>query len=158
MTDGKPTSDAMPRPYWINGINDPKDTSRLVKRVKLSDLMNYDPRASYRHKLLWEFHLGWAHKKYGWTSLASVRLIQDIIRESSLDGKAMSTRHIASGNRDLVENGLHASAQMGMNALVLDYEGLKNLATDEPSVGTELLQFEGRDGKLQAPACSAVGT
>jgi hypothetical protein len=90
-------------PHWIEGIHDPKDTSRLVKRVKLSDLMNYDPRASYRHKLLWEFHLGWAHKKYGWTSLASVRFIQEKIHQRSPSGKAMSTRHISAGNRDLVK-------------------------------------------------------
>ena len=94
---------ALPHPYWVDGINDPKDTSRLVKRVKLSDLMNYDPRASYKHKRLWEFHLGWAHKEYGWTSLASIRLIRDKIQERSPTGETMSLQHIAAGNRDLVD-------------------------------------------------------
>jgi len=101
MSESEPTP--LPHPYWIDGIDDPKDTSRLVKRVKLSDLMNYDPRASYRHKRLWEFHLGWAHKEYGWTSLASVRHIRDKILERSPDGRGMSTRHIADANRDLVD-------------------------------------------------------
>jgi hypothetical protein len=92
-----------PYPYWIDGINNPKDSSRLVKRVKLSDLMNYDPRASYKHKQLWEFHLGWAHEDYNWTSLAAVRRIQAEMLARDPAGKAMSLHHIAAGDRDLVE-------------------------------------------------------
>ncbi|GAB1717535.1 MAG: hypothetical protein NTAFB05_25770 [Nitrobacter sp.] len=102
-TEAKPDLDALPHPYWVDGINDPKDTSRLVKRVKLSDLMNYDPRAAYKHKRLWEFHLGWAHKDYGWTSLASTRRIQTEMQARSPTSDAMSLQHIAAGNRDLVE-------------------------------------------------------
>ncbi|MCS3502811.1 hypothetical protein M2189_007676 [Bradyrhizobium japonicum] len=99
----KSTASAVPHPYWIDGINDPKDTSRLVKRVKLSDLMNYDPRASYRHRRLWDFHLGWAHKDYNWTSLASVRRIHAEMQARSPTGTALSIQNIASGDRDLVE-------------------------------------------------------
>lgn len=98
MTDGKPT-----HPYWVDGINDPKDTSRLVKRVKLSDLMNYDPRASYKHRRLWEFRLGWARKEYAWISLASTRRIQTEMQARSPTSDATSLQHIAAGNRDLVE-------------------------------------------------------
>lgn len=105
MTDSraKPTASAVPHPYWIDGINDPKDASRLVKRVKLSDLMNYDPRASYRHRRLWDFHLGWAHKDYNWTSLASVRRIHAEMQARSPTRTALSIQNIASGDRDLVE-------------------------------------------------------
>lgn len=99
----KSTASAVPHPYWIDGINDAKDTSRLVKRVKLSDLMNYDPRASYRHRRLWDFHLGWAHKDYDWTSLASVRRIHAEMQARSPTGTALSIQNIASGDRDLVE-------------------------------------------------------
>lgn len=99
----KARASAVPYPYWTDGINDPKDTSRLVKRSKLSDLMNYDPRASYRHKRLWEFHLGWAHRDYNWTSLASVRRTQAEMLARSPTGKAISIQNIASGNRDLTD-------------------------------------------------------
>jgi hypothetical protein len=99
----KPPAGDVPHPYWIDGINDSKDTSRLVKRTKLSDLMNYDPRASYRHRRLWDFHLGWAHKDYNWTSLASVRRIRAEMQARSPTGNAISIQNIASGDRDLVE-------------------------------------------------------
>jgi hypothetical protein len=99
----KPAASAAPHPYWIDGINDPKDGSRLVKRAKLSDLMNYDERASYRHRRLWDFHLGWAHKDYNWTSLASVRRIRTEMLARSPTGKAISLQSIAGGNRDMVE-------------------------------------------------------
>lgn len=99
----KARASAVPYPYWTDGINDPKDTSRLVKRSKLSDLMNYDPRASYRHKRLWEFHLGWAHRDYNWTSLASVRRTQAEMLARSPTGNAISIQNIASGNRDLTD-------------------------------------------------------
>lgn len=102
MADDKP-AEGVPYPYWTDGIDNPKDTARTVARMKLSDLMNYDPRASYRHKKLWEFHLAWAHKDYKWTSLASVRRIQAEMLARSPTGKAMSTQHIASGDRDLVK-------------------------------------------------------
>lgn len=50
--------------YWTDGAQDPR---KPVGRMKLSDLMNYDDRPSYRHKRLWEFHLNWAHEKHDFT-------------------------------------------------------------------------------------------
>lgn len=54
--------------YWTKNVKDPRDP---VGKIKLSDLMNYDARATYKHKMLWEFHLGWSHADYEHTSLAS---------------------------------------------------------------------------------------
>ncbi|MDK4730330.1 hypothetical protein [Rhizobium phaseoli] len=68
--------------------------------------MRSDNRASYKHFALLEFHWGWAHKKFNWTSLASVRSIHATLKARNPLGKApLSLPHINAGNRDLVDWG-----------------------------------------------------
>jgi hypothetical protein len=87
--------------YWK--LDDPRGLKGQQRAVAL---MHSDERASYKHLALIDFHWGWAHEKYGWTSLASVRRIHDVLTERNPLGKpGMTTRHINSGNRDLVEWG-----------------------------------------------------
>lgn len=81
--------------------------------MKLSILMNYDTRCTPKHKIVWEFHLGWAHKDHGWTSLASVRTIRDVLTSRSPTGKALSARHISAANRDLCAWGYITEIQKG---------------------------------------------
>ncbi|MEP7457077.1 hypothetical protein [Phyllobacterium sp. SB3] len=91
------------QPYWTAGVKDPRTP---VGKIKLSDLMNYDPRCSYKHKRVWEFHLGWSHADYEHTSLASVRKIYDEMTIRSPAGRSpLSLNHINLANRDLCDWG-----------------------------------------------------
>ncbi|MCF6103175.1 hypothetical protein [Mesorhizobium muleiense] len=96
--------------YWTKNVKDPRDP---VGKIKLSDLMNYDARATYKYKMLWEFHLGWSHADYEHTSLASVRRIRDTFKERSPFGKTMSIQHIDEGNRDLCAWGYMRELEKG---------------------------------------------
>jgi hypothetical protein len=92
MTDDK---------YWK--LDDPRG---LLGQTRAVALMRSDKRASYKHMALIEFHWGWAHEKYDWTSLTSVRRMHSVLTERNPLGQAgMTTRHINSGNRDLCEWG-----------------------------------------------------
>lgn len=89
--------------YWTQGVKNPRSP---VGKIKLSDLMNYDPRCSYKHKRVWEFHLGWSHADYEHTSLASVRKIYDEMTMRSPAGRSpLSLNHINLANRDLCDWG-----------------------------------------------------
>ncbi|MCD1642460.1 hypothetical protein [Aurantimonas coralicida] len=96
--------------YWTRGVTSP---TTPVGKSKLSDLMNYDPRHSYKHKQLWEFHLNWSHSDYGHTSLASVREIRKQLLLRSPSGKALSLQHINRGNRDLCDWGYLIELERG---------------------------------------------
>lgn len=96
--------------HWTQSVKDPRDP---VGRIKLSELMNFDNRCTPKHKIVWEFHLGWAHKDYDWTSLASVRTIRDVLTSRSPSGKALSIRHISAANRDLCAWGYITEIQKG---------------------------------------------
>lgn len=88
-------------PYWK--LDDPRG---LLGQTRAVALMRSDSRASYKHMALIEFHWGWAHEKYDWTSLASVRRMHSVLTERNpLGRQGMTTRHINSGNRDLCEWG-----------------------------------------------------
>jgi hypothetical protein len=88
-------------PYWK--LDDPR---RLLGQTRAVALMRSDKRASYKHHALIEFHWGFANKKYGWTSLASVRRIHEILKERNPLGQpGMTTRHIGEANRDLCKWG-----------------------------------------------------
>ncbi|MBZ9984756.1 hypothetical protein LB521_26860 [Mesorhizobium sp. BR-1-1-8] len=96
--------------YWTKNVKDARDP---VGKIKLSDLMNYDARATYKHKMLWEFHLGWSHADYEHTSLASVRKIRELLKERSPFGKTMSIQHINESNRDLCAWGYMRELEKG---------------------------------------------
>ncbi|TGP88921.1 MULTISPECIES: hypothetical protein [unclassified Mesorhizobium] len=95
------SEDDISPPYWK--IDDPRG---LLGQTRAVALMRSDKRASYKHMALIEFHWGWAHEKYDWTSLASVRRMHSVLTERNPLGQpGMTTRHINSGNRELCEWG-----------------------------------------------------
>lgn len=90
-----------PESFWK--VPDPRG---LLGQTRAVALMRSDKRASYKHFALIEFHWGWAHKDYDWTSLASVRRMHaELAARDPLGGNPMSLPHINSGNRDLCEWG-----------------------------------------------------
>lgn len=112
-TDTQPDEDhgaAFDRRYWLRDVKDPRSP---VGRSKLGELIDYDHRTAERHRTVWKFHLGWAHKDYAWTSLASVRTIRDVLLGRSPTGKALSTRLINEANRQLVELGYLTELEKG---------------------------------------------
>ena len=90
-------TDVQSESFWK--VPDPRG---LLGQTRAVALMRSDKRASYKHFALVEFHWGWAHKDYDWTSLASVRRMHaELMARDPLGGKPMSLQHINSGNRDL---------------------------------------------------------
>ncbi|RWN72283.1 MAG: hypothetical protein EOS04_35695 [Mesorhizobium sp.] len=89
--------------YWTKDVDDPHG---LLAKSKLSVLMQHDTEASRRDRILWDFHLGWSNAEYEHTSLASVRLIHEVLTDRSPTGKSpLSQRHINEGNRALCKRG-----------------------------------------------------
>lgn len=94
-------TEKIPESFWK--VPDPRG---LLGQTRAVALMRSDKRASYKHFALIEFHWGWAHKDYDWTSLASVRRMHaELAARDPLGGNPMSLPHINSGNRDLCEWG-----------------------------------------------------
>ena len=105
------TAQAMGVGYWTDHVKNPTDP---VGRLKLSGLLHHDDRASYKHHIIWQFHLDWSHQKYGNTSLASVRTVHAILTARSPTGKApLSQTHIHAATRDLCEWGYIAELEKG---------------------------------------------
>ncbi|MFL5020391.1 MAG: hypothetical protein ACJ8EW_30200 [Rhizobium sp.] len=87
--------------YWK--LDDPRG---VLGQTRATALMRSDKRASYKHFALIEFHWGWSHKKYDYTSLVSVRKMHSTLAaRNPLGEAALSLPHISKGNRDLCDWG-----------------------------------------------------
>ncbi|NKM30764.1 hypothetical protein [Rhizobium laguerreae] len=87
--------------YWK--LDDPRG---VLGQTRAAALMRSDKRASYKHFALIEFHWGWSHKKYDYTSLVSVRKMHSTLAaRNPLGEAALSLPHISKGNRDLCDWG-----------------------------------------------------